>query len=129
MGNSPICLSVTHATLSAKRFGSYRISKIDFAVEFCFWTKQRLNETQLLGFGLAETPEVLNSITVGNSLIFPMVHKTAPNSQRIMSYGLRKLNWFAESEVEDRLHLLAQVRFLMTFHHDLPINFEYKICR
>jgi hypothetical protein len=45
MGNSPRFLSVTHRILSAKRFRSYRISKIDFAADFCFWAEQRLNRT------------------------------------------------------------------------------------
>jgi hypothetical protein len=36
LGNSPRFLSVTHMTLSAKRFRSYGILKIDFAVEFYF---------------------------------------------------------------------------------------------
>jgi hypothetical protein len=36
MGNSPSFLSVTHTILSAKRFRSYRISKTDFAADFCF---------------------------------------------------------------------------------------------
>jgi hypothetical protein len=35
LGNSPSFLSITHKTLSAKRFGSYRTSKINFAAEFC----------------------------------------------------------------------------------------------
>jgi hypothetical protein len=39
----------------------------------------RLNGTQLLGLGLAETPEVVNTIMVGNSLSFLMVHNTASN--------------------------------------------------
>jgi hypothetical protein len=43
--NSPMFLSVTHMILSAKRFRCYRISKIDFAADFCFWAEQRLNET------------------------------------------------------------------------------------
>jgi hypothetical protein len=43
MGNSPSFLSVTHTILSAKRFRSYRILKIDFAADFCFWAAQRLN--------------------------------------------------------------------------------------
>jgi hypothetical protein len=51
-----------------------------------------------LGLGLTETPEALNTITVGNSLSFPMVHKMAPNNRRFMSYGCRKLDLFAESE-------------------------------
>jgi hypothetical protein len=80
MGNSPSFLSVTHKTLSAKRFRSYRIFKIDFAADIYFWTKLRLNGTQLLGLELAENPKVLNTITVANSLSFPMVHNTAPNS-------------------------------------------------
>jgi hypothetical protein len=37
------------------------------------------NKTQLLGPGLAETPEFPNTIMVGNSLIFLMVHNMAPN--------------------------------------------------
>jgi hypothetical protein len=73
MDNSPSFLSV-------KRFRSYRILKIDFAADFCFWTEQRLIGTQLLGLGLADTPKVPNTIMVGNSLRFPMVHNMAPNS-------------------------------------------------
>jgi hypothetical protein len=103
--------------------------KIDFIAEFCFWIKQQMNGTQLLGLGLAETPEVPNTNKVGNSLSFPMVHKTAPNGQRFMSYGYQNLNQFAESEVLDRLHLSAQVGILMNFLHDLPRNFEYQSCR
>jgi hypothetical protein len=79
MGNSPSFLSVTHTILSTKRFRSYRILKINFAADFCFWTELRLNGTQLSGLGLAKTPEVLNTIMVGNFLIFPMVHNTALN--------------------------------------------------
>jgi hypothetical protein len=69
LGNSPIFLSITHTTLSTTRFGSYVIWKIDLAAELCCWTEQQLNKTQLLSFGLAETPEAPNTITVGNSQI------------------------------------------------------------
>jgi hypothetical protein len=55
-----------------------KFEKIDFTTEFCFWTEQWLNKTQFLGLGLAETPEVRNTITVENCLRFPMVHNTAP---------------------------------------------------
>jgi hypothetical protein len=79
MGNSPSFLSVTHTILSAKRFRCYRISKIDFAADFCFWTEQRLNRTQPLGLGLAETSIVPNTIMVVDSLSFPMVYNMAPN--------------------------------------------------
>jgi hypothetical protein len=86
-------------TLSSKRFRCYRILKVDFAAEFCFWTEQRLNGTQLLGLGLAETLEVPNNITVGNSLKFLMVHNTASNGWRFMSYDYRKVDRSAESEI------------------------------
>jgi hypothetical protein len=42
MGNSPTFLSVTHTTLSSKRFRSYGILMTNVAAEFCFWTEQRL---------------------------------------------------------------------------------------
>jgi hypothetical protein len=80
MGNSPRFLSVTQTILSAKQFRSYRILKIDFTVDFCFWTEQRLNGTQLSGLGLAETLKVPNTIMVGKSLSLPIVHNMAPNS-------------------------------------------------
>jgi hypothetical protein len=79
MGNSLSYLSVTHMILSAKRFRSYRILKIDFAADFCFWTESRLNGTQPLGLRLAETSKVPNTIMVGSFLRFPMVHNMAPN--------------------------------------------------
>jgi hypothetical protein len=80
MDNSPSFLSITHTILSTKRFRCYRILKIDFTVDFCFWTELPLNGTQLLGLGLAKTLEVLNIIMVGNSLRFMMVHNMAPNA-------------------------------------------------
>jgi hypothetical protein len=103
--NSPSFLSITHTTLSAKRLRSYGIWKIDFAAEFCFWIEQQLNGNQLLGLGLAKTTEVPQTITLGKSLSFPMVHQTAPKGWQFTSYGCQKLDWFAESEVLDRLHL------------------------
>jgi hypothetical protein len=54
LGNSPRFLIITHMTLSAKRFRSYGFS--------------------ISSLGLAETPKVLNTVSVDNSLIFPMVH-------------------------------------------------------
>jgi hypothetical protein len=83
MGNSPSFPSVTYSSLSNSRFRSYIILQIDFAAEFCFWTEQWLNGTELLSIGLAETPEVPSTIAVENYLIFPMVHNTAPNSYNL----------------------------------------------
>jgi hypothetical protein len=45
MGNSPSFLSVTHMILSTKQCRSYRMSKINFVADFCFWAEQWLNGT------------------------------------------------------------------------------------
>jgi hypothetical protein len=76
---SPRFLTLTHTTLSAKRFRSYQILTIEVAAEFCFWTEQRHNRYSPLGFRLTKTLEVLNTKLVGNSLGFPMVHIMVPN--------------------------------------------------
>jgi hypothetical protein len=73
MGNSASFLTITHMTLSAKRFRKYGIFTIDVAAVFCFRTEQRQNGSSIFRLGLAETPEVLNTISEGNSLNFPMV--------------------------------------------------------
>jgi hypothetical protein len=39
VGNSSRFLTITHMTMSAKWFRSYRILMIDVAAEFCFWTE------------------------------------------------------------------------------------------
>jgi hypothetical protein len=77
---SSIFLSVTYSVLSNSQFRRYGILKINFAVDFCFLTELRLDGTQLLDLGLAKTPEVPNTITVSNSLNFPIVPNMAPNS-------------------------------------------------
>jgi hypothetical protein len=46
---------------------------IAVASELYSWTEQRLNGSSHFGFGLAETPEVPNTVSVENSLSFPMV--------------------------------------------------------
>jgi hypothetical protein len=74
LGNSTRFLTITHMTMFARRFISYRILTIDVAAEFCSWTEQRQNGSSISSLGLAETPEVLNTISKGNSLIFLMVY-------------------------------------------------------
>jgi hypothetical protein len=78
MGNSTSFLTITHITLSAKRFRKYRILTIDVAVVLYFWTEQRWNGSSISILGLAEILEVPNIISEGNSLSFLMVHLTAP---------------------------------------------------
>jgi hypothetical protein len=43
LGNSTSFLTITHTTLSAKRFRKYEILTTDVVAVFCFWTKQRRN--------------------------------------------------------------------------------------
>jgi hypothetical protein len=73
-GNSTNFLTITHMTLSAKWFRKYGISTIHVAAEFCSWTEQRQNGSLFSGLAMAETPEVPNTVSKGNSLSFPMVH-------------------------------------------------------
>jgi hypothetical protein len=74
LGNSTSFLTITHMTLSAKRFRKYRILTNDVAVVFFFWTELQGNGSSISRLGLAETSEVPNTILEGNSLSFPMVH-------------------------------------------------------
>jgi hypothetical protein len=74
LGNSPSFLTITHTTLSTRRFRSCGILTIDVAAEFCTWTEQRHNGSSISSLRLAETPEVPNTVSEDNSLIFPMVH-------------------------------------------------------
>jgi hypothetical protein len=62
LGNSTSFLTITHTTLSARRFRKYGILMIDVAAVFCFWTEQRQNRSSISRLGLAETPEVPNTI-------------------------------------------------------------------
>jgi hypothetical protein len=74
LANSTRFLTITHMTLSAKQFRKYGILTIDVAAEFCSWAEQRQNRFLISSLGLAETPEVPNTVLKGNSLSFPMVH-------------------------------------------------------
>jgi hypothetical protein len=73
MGNSASFLTITHMTLSTKRFRRYGILTIAIAVVSYFRTEQRRNGSSILRLGLAETPKVLNIVFEGSSLNFPMV--------------------------------------------------------
>jgi hypothetical protein len=74
LGHSTSFLTITHMTMSARRFISYGILMIDITAEFCSWTDQRPKWIfNFSGLRLAETPEVLNTILEGNSLNIPMV--------------------------------------------------------
>jgi hypothetical protein len=78
LDNSASFLTITHMTLSAKQFRKYRILTIDVAAVFYFWIEQRRNGSSISRLRMAETPEVPNTISEGNSLRFLMVHETVP---------------------------------------------------
>jgi hypothetical protein len=80
LGNSRMFLTITHAPLSTRRFRCYGILMIDVTAEFCIWTEQRHNGSSISSLGLAETPEVPNTISKVNSPSILMVHQTALNS-------------------------------------------------
>jgi hypothetical protein len=67
LDNSTSFLTITHTTLSAKRFRICGILPIDVAAEFYSWTEQQQNGFSISSLRLAETPEVLNTILKGNS--------------------------------------------------------------
>jgi hypothetical protein len=83
LGNSPIFPSVTYSASSDRWFERYKILSIDDTAEIGAGQNSSWKETQLFGLKLAETPEVLHTITVSNSLSFPMVHNIAPKQLAI----------------------------------------------
>jgi hypothetical protein len=74
LGNSLSVLTINHTTLSARRFRSYKILTIDVAAEFCNRAEQWHNGSSISSLKLAETLEVLNTISEDIPLSFPMVH-------------------------------------------------------
>jgi hypothetical protein len=74
LGNSPSFLTITHMTLSTRRFRSCRILMINVAAEFYTWTEQRHNRSSISSLRLTETSEVPNTILEVNSPRFLMVH-------------------------------------------------------
>jgi hypothetical protein len=67
LGNSTSFLTITHTTLSTKRFRKYGILTTDIAALFCFWIEQRRNGSSISSLGLVETLKVPNTISEGNS--------------------------------------------------------------
>jgi hypothetical protein len=47
LGNSTSFLTITHTTLSTKRFRKYGILMIDVAAVFYFWIEQRRNGSSI----------------------------------------------------------------------------------
>jgi hypothetical protein len=81
-----------------------------------------------LGLELAETLKVLNTITVGNSLIFLMVYNTVLTSYDLRVRAAGNLTGFAESEFWQTRRFSLNQDFEKKFH-DLPTTFEYQSFR
>jgi hypothetical protein len=81
-----------------------------------------------LGLELAETLKVLNTITVGNSLIFLMVYNTVLTSYDLRVRAAENLTGFAESEFWQTRRFSLNQDFEKKFH-DLPTTFEYQSFR
>jgi hypothetical protein len=73
LGNSPSFLTITHTTLSARWFRGYKILTTDVPAEFFIWSEQWQYGPSISSLGLADTPEVPNTILEDNSLRFLMV--------------------------------------------------------
>jgi hypothetical protein len=50
-----------------------------------------LEETKFRRLDKSETPELLNTNPLGNSLLILMVYFTTPNGQRLRSYNYRNM--------------------------------------
>jgi hypothetical protein len=73
LGNSTSFLTITHTTLSAKRFRRYGILTIDVASDSAPGQISGQNGSSISRLGLAETAEVPNTILEDKSLSFLMV--------------------------------------------------------
>jgi hypothetical protein len=118
LGNSTSFLTITHMTLSTKRFIRYRILMIDVTAEICSWTDQRQNGSSISGLGLAETPEVPNTVSKGNS---HLSDGPINGSNRLAICELRQ----SETRPVAKTIFLADHTFLYKigfgeFRHDLP---------
>jgi hypothetical protein len=127
VSNSFYFPSVTYSDSSDKWFRSYRILRINFAAEFCFWTEQQLKGTELLGLGMTKTLEVQNTIMVCNSLSFLVVYKMAPNDQWFKSYDCRKLDRSCWIRNLGGLYLSAQVGIWQNFAITFPERWIWKL--
>jgi hypothetical protein len=79
--------------------------------EFCtsiklmklFGTEPQLEDTKFRSLGETETSSFLNTIPLGNSLRFAMVHFTTPNGQWITRYVYREMarlmNWKKSGQI------------------------------
>jgi hypothetical protein len=74
LDSCPSFLTITHTTPFAEGLRNYRILTIDVTTEFSFWTEQQRNGSSISSLGLAETPDVPNTISEDNYLSFLMVH-------------------------------------------------------
>jgi hypothetical protein len=130
LDNSPSFLTITHMTLSARRFRSYRILTIDVAAEFC--SRQNNSGTDLQ-FSVSDWLKLWQS-----QIPFTVLEKNSQlsdglsnGSKRLAIYELRqsKTRPVTESAFLPDHTFLYKTGVFMKFRHDLPRNFVYKKCR
>jgi hypothetical protein len=80
LGNSRSFLTITHTTLFANQFMSYRIFNDRRCCRIPLLDRTAAKQISTFRLRFAENLEVLNTELVGNSLSFPMIHQTAPKS-------------------------------------------------
>jgi hypothetical protein len=73
------------------------------------------------------TPGLPNTISIGRSLCYPMVHFITPNSLRITSYDCRKLDRFAESEFWADWTFWSKSGFWQNFATTFPETLNTKV--
>jgi hypothetical protein len=86
-----------------------------------------IGSTKFWQLSKTETPGLPNTLPLGNSLHFPMVHFMTPNGQQLMSYGYQNMAGLLTGGNLNRLNLSEQIRILAKFHHDHPRNFVYEL--
>jgi hypothetical protein len=120
MTNSPSFLTITHTTLSAKWFRSYKILTIDVAAEFCFWTEQWWKGSSL------SRPEYHFVRQLSHLSDGPL-----NDSKRLEICELRQSESrpVAETTFLGDHTFLYKTGFFTKFCHDLPRNFAYEKCR
>jgi hypothetical protein len=74
-----------------------------------------------------ETPGLPNTVSIGSSLCFPMIHFITSNGQRITSYDCRKLDRFAESKFWADWTFWSKSGFWQNFVMTVPENLNTKV--
>jgi hypothetical protein len=125
MGNSPRFPSITHTTLSVKRFRSYGISTIDVAAEFC--SGQNSGGTDLQFF-VSDWSKLQKSQIPFQTISLSVFQWSIKWLQTVSDLWVMAVGNSTNRRlsISGRSYLPIISRFLVKFHHDLPRNFIYE---